>query len=149
MMLAFFMDALSVRWDRSASSETKRSGRGEPPPRPEHQLGLPIRAGPNSVRVTAPTTDLIDQPDAIGHYATADPMNPLHRQLLGGIDRHECWAGRLPRRWPSMNSPTEVSSQTRGRPHGRDNAGGGQGRTSFAFLHSSAPGRSNVSPRKS
>src|SRR6202041_1266635 len=40
---------------RFASSETKRSGRGEPPPRPEHELGLPNCAGPNSVRVTAPS----------------------------------------------------------------------------------------------
>src|ERR1700722_7784119 len=40
---------------RFASSETKRSGRGEPPPRPEHELGLPNCAGPNSVRVTGPS----------------------------------------------------------------------------------------------
>jgi hypothetical protein len=39
---------------RSASSETKRSGRGEPPPRPEPEPGLPIFARPNLVRVTTP-----------------------------------------------------------------------------------------------
>ena len=32
----------------------KLSGRGEPPPRPEPELGLPIFARPNSVRVTGP-----------------------------------------------------------------------------------------------
>src|ERR1700677_1738542 len=46
--------AISPPAARFASSETKRSGRGEPPPRPEHELGLPNCAGPNSVRVTAP-----------------------------------------------------------------------------------------------
>src|ERR1700690_767302 len=43
---------------RFASSETKRSGRGEPPPRPEHELGLPNCAGTNSVRVTGPSRPL-------------------------------------------------------------------------------------------
>ena len=47
--------AISPPAARFASSETKRSGRGEPPPRPEHELGLPNCAGPNSVRVTAPS----------------------------------------------------------------------------------------------
>ena len=46
--------AISPPAARFASSETKRSGRGEPPPQPEHELGLPNCAGPNSVRVTAP-----------------------------------------------------------------------------------------------
>src|SRR5271168_3948481 len=46
--------AISPPAARFASSETKRSGRGEPPPRPEHELGLPNCAGPNSVHVTAP-----------------------------------------------------------------------------------------------
>jgi hypothetical protein len=32
---------------------------------------------------------LIDQPDAISHKSIANPMNRLHRQLLGGLDRHE------------------------------------------------------------
>ena len=36
--------AISPPAARFASSETKRSGRGEPPPRPEHELGLPIFA---------------------------------------------------------------------------------------------------------
>ena len=35
------------------------------------------------------TADLIDEPDAIGNQATANPMNRLHRQLFGGLDRHE------------------------------------------------------------
>src|SRR5271163_5201464 len=46
--------AISPPAARFASSETKRSGRGEPPPRPEHELGLANCAGPNSVHVTAP-----------------------------------------------------------------------------------------------
>jgi putative transposase len=46
--------AISPPAARFASSETKRSGRGEPPPRPERELGLPNCAGPNSVHVTAP-----------------------------------------------------------------------------------------------
>ena len=46
--------AISHPAARSASSETKRSGRGELPPRPEPELRLPIFARPNSVRVTAP-----------------------------------------------------------------------------------------------
>ena len=47
--------AISHPAARSASSETKRSGRGEPPPRPEPELGLPIFARPNLVRVTTPS----------------------------------------------------------------------------------------------
>jgi hypothetical protein len=39
---------------RSAPSERKLSGRGEPPPPPESELGFPIFVWPNSVRVTAP-----------------------------------------------------------------------------------------------
>src|SRR6202020_2371120 len=35
------------------------------------------------------TADLIDEPDAISDQATANPMNRLHRQLFGGLDRHE------------------------------------------------------------
>jgi hypothetical protein len=35
------------------------------------------------------TADLIDEPDAVGNQATANPMNRLHRQLFGGLDRHE------------------------------------------------------------
>src|SRR5580692_10438247 len=35
------------------------------------------------------TADLIDEPDAISDQATADPMNRLHRQLRGRLDRHE------------------------------------------------------------
>ena len=37
-------NAISHPAARSASSETKRSGRGEPPPQPEPELGLPIFA---------------------------------------------------------------------------------------------------------
>jgi transposase-like protein len=48
-------NAISHPAARSASSETKRSGRGEPPPRPEAQLRLPIFTRPNLVRVTAPS----------------------------------------------------------------------------------------------
>jgi transposase-like protein len=40
----------------SASSARKPSGGAEPPPRPESELGFPIFARPNSVRVTAPVT---------------------------------------------------------------------------------------------
>jgi hypothetical protein len=40
-------NAISHPAARSASSETKRSGRGEPPPRPEAQLRLPIFTRPN------------------------------------------------------------------------------------------------------
>jgi hypothetical protein len=47
-------NAISHPAARSASSETKRSGRGEPPPPPEPQLRLPIFTRPNLVRVTAP-----------------------------------------------------------------------------------------------
>ena len=46
--------AISHPAARCASSETKRSGRGEPPPPPEPELRLPIFPRPNSVRVTAP-----------------------------------------------------------------------------------------------
>jgi DDE domain len=46
---------------RFASSERKRSGRGEPPPRPEHELGLPNCAAPNSVRVTAPLSVVLGE----------------------------------------------------------------------------------------
>ena len=46
--------AISPPAARSASSETKRSGRGEPPPRPEPELRLPIFTRPNLVRVTTP-----------------------------------------------------------------------------------------------
>jgi transposase-like protein len=46
--------AISHPAARSASSERKPSGRGEPPPRPESELGLQIFARPNSVRVTRP-----------------------------------------------------------------------------------------------
>ena len=35
------------------------------------------------------TADLIDEPNAISDQATANPMNRLHRQLFGGLDRHE------------------------------------------------------------
>ena len=38
------------------------------------------------------TADLIDEPDAIGNQATANPMNCLHRQLLGRLDGHEAHA---------------------------------------------------------
>ena len=47
--------AISHPAARSASSETKRSGRGEPPPRPEPELGLPNCAWPNSVLVRSPS----------------------------------------------------------------------------------------------
>ena len=47
--------AISPPAARSASSETKRSRLGEPPPRPEPELGLPNCARPNSVLVTAPS----------------------------------------------------------------------------------------------
>jgi hypothetical protein len=47
--------AISSLAARFASSETKRSGRGEPPPQPEHELSFPIFVRPNSVRVTGPT----------------------------------------------------------------------------------------------
>jgi hypothetical protein len=39
-------NAISPPAARSASSETKRSGRGEPPPRPEPELRLPIFTRP-------------------------------------------------------------------------------------------------------
>jgi hypothetical protein len=52
--------AISHPAARSASSGTRRSGRGEPPPRPEPQLRLPIFTRPNLVRVTAPTRLLPD-----------------------------------------------------------------------------------------
>src|SRR5580704_8475686 len=51
--------AISHPAARSASSETKRSGRGEPPPRPEPELGLPIFARPNLVRVTTPLLEFL------------------------------------------------------------------------------------------
>jgi hypothetical protein len=35
------------------------------------------------------TADLIDEPDAIRNQTTAYPMNRLHRQLFGGLNRHE------------------------------------------------------------
>ena len=38
-------NAISHPAARSASSETKRSGRGEPPPRPEPELRLPTSRG--------------------------------------------------------------------------------------------------------
>jgi hypothetical protein len=38
------------------------------------------------------TADLIDEPDAIGNQATANPMNSLDRQLLGRLDGHEAHA---------------------------------------------------------
>jgi hypothetical protein len=41
------------------------------------------------------TADLIDEPDAIRDQAAANPMNPLHRQLFGGLDRHKTQLGRL------------------------------------------------------
>src|SRR5208282_590342 len=50
--------AISLPATRSASSEKKRSRRGEPPPRPEPELGLPNCARPNSVLVTAPSETL-------------------------------------------------------------------------------------------
>ncbi len=50
--------AISRPATRSAPSEMKRSGRGEPPPRPEPELRLPILTRPNSVRVTTPTSRL-------------------------------------------------------------------------------------------
>ena len=56
--------AISHPAARSASSETKRSGRGEPQPRPEPHLGLPIFARPNSVRVTGPAERLPARSDA-------------------------------------------------------------------------------------
>jgi hypothetical protein len=43
------------------------------------------------------TADLIDQPDAIRDQATANPMNRLHRQLFGGLDRHEAHIGSTDR----------------------------------------------------
>ena len=43
-------NAISHPAARSASSETKRSGRGEPPPRPEPELRLPIFTRPNLER---------------------------------------------------------------------------------------------------
>jgi hypothetical protein len=46
--------AISHPAARSASSEAKRSGHVEPPPWPESELGFPVFARPNSVRVTAP-----------------------------------------------------------------------------------------------
>jgi hypothetical protein len=48
--------AISHPTARSASSETKRSGRGEPPPRPERELRLPIFTRPNLVRLTTPNS---------------------------------------------------------------------------------------------
>jgi hypothetical protein len=35
------------------------------------------------------TADLIDESDAIRNQTTANPVNRLHRQLFGGLDRHE------------------------------------------------------------
>ncbi len=51
--------AISHPAARSASSETKRSGRGEPPPRPEPELRLPIFTRPNLVRVTTPACVIV------------------------------------------------------------------------------------------
>jgi DDE domain len=48
-------NAISHPAARSASSATRRSGRGEPPPRLEPELRLPIFTRPNLVRVTAPS----------------------------------------------------------------------------------------------
>jgi hypothetical protein len=48
-------NAISHPAARSASFETKRSGRGEPPPLPQPELRLPIFTRPNLVRVTAPS----------------------------------------------------------------------------------------------
>jgi hypothetical protein len=51
--------AISHPAARSASFETKRSGRGKLLPRPEPELGLRILVRPNSVRVTAPREHLV------------------------------------------------------------------------------------------
>src|SRR5271157_4717739 len=71
--------AISHPAARSASSETKRSGRGEPPPRPEPELRLPIFTRPKSVRVTTPTKQLChhdrhdqNRDDAIANSAPAE-----------------------------------------------------------------------------
>jgi hypothetical protein len=61
--------AISHPAARSASSERKPSGRGEPPPRPESELGLQIFARPNSVRVTRPHEHLIQMPTPLGEAA--------------------------------------------------------------------------------
>ena len=50
--------AISHLAARSAFSETKRSRRGEPPPRPEPELGLQRFTRTNSVCVTRPACDL-------------------------------------------------------------------------------------------
>ena len=66
--------AISPPAARFASSETKRSGRGEPQPWPEPHLGLPIFARPNSVRVTGPSRAMV------GAGRGRDPPAP-HRLL--------------------------------------------------------------------
>jgi hypothetical protein len=38
------------------------------------------------------TADLIDEPDPISDQATANPMDRLHCQLFGGLDRHKAHA---------------------------------------------------------
>src|SRR6185437_14091629 len=50
--------AISHPVARSASSERKRFGRGEPPPQPEPKLAFRIFVRPNSVSVTAPSREL-------------------------------------------------------------------------------------------
>jgi Acyl-CoA dehydrogenase, N-terminal domain len=52
--------AISHPAARSALCEWKLSGRGEPPLRPESELGFPIFARPNSVRVVAQRSRLTD-----------------------------------------------------------------------------------------
>jgi probable HAF family extracellular repeat protein len=64
--------AISHPAARSASSARKRSGRGEPPPRPESESGSPIFRRPNSVRVTARSAALgiNDNGDVVGLSGT-------------------------------------------------------------------------------
>src|SRR3984957_14414109 len=57
--------AISHPAARSASSERKPSGRGEPRPRPESELGVQMFARPNTVRVTGPPEGFRYIPDVL------------------------------------------------------------------------------------
>src|SRR3984885_3076923 len=77
--------AISPPAARSAPSETKDSGRGEPPPRPEHELGLPNSAGLNSVHVTAPACAIARL--ALGPYP---PQALIHHHAALRATFEEC-----------------------------------------------------------
>jgi hypothetical protein len=77
---------------RSAFSETKRSRRGEPPSRPEPELGLRIFTLTNSVCVTRP----LKQVNRQGRGAVDRPLAPAARLSQGIVTfaqcRHFFWA---------------------------------------------------------